>query len=532
MTYQDLEACGAFEGKRQAFVLSAIRQHKAGQLYRTACRAWEYYRGLNPTIMHYEKLIYDLRGDAHTDRWAPNHKIASNFFNFAVTQENQYLLGNGAIFGDKKTKEKLGGGQEEQHGGSYDFDYQLQKAGKSALIGGVSFGFWNLDHLDVFDVTEFVPLFDEESGALRAGIRFWQIADDKPLRATLYEVDGYTEYLSPTGTNEKIMIIQPKTAYKMKVRHSVADGTEIYDFENYPEFPIIPLYGNDKKQSELVGRQGTLDAFDLINSNLVNNVDEGNMIYWAITNAGGMEDEDDQRFLERLRTMHVAHIDDDGAQVEAHTVEAPIAASDAAIATIKARLYEDFMCLNVLDLSANSKTATEIRAAYQPLDSKTDMFEYCVTKFVEKILQLAEINDNVSFKRSKIVNQSEEMQMVLSAAEYLDDETITEQVCFLLGIGDQVDEIIKRKRDEEGDRIDIDDGTNAAFDGATGQEPPEPTEPNGQTEPGQQKEPEDGQQGNEPTGSGQADDLDALTDEELQALLDKINEKMKKKGEK
>lgn len=514
LTFQDLEACGAFEDKRQAFVLSAIRQHKAGQLYKTACRAWEYYQGLNPTIMHYEKLIYDLRGDAHVDRWAPNHKITSNFFNFAITQENQYLLGNGAIFGNKKTKEKLGGGQNELHGGSYDFDYQLQKIGKSALIGGVAFGFWNLDHLDVFDVTEFVPLFDEESGALRAGIRFWQLADDKPLRATLYEVDGYTEYLSPTGTNEKILIIQQKTAYKMKVRHSIADGTEIYDFENYPEFPIIPLYGNDKKQSELVGRQGTLDAFDLINSNLVNNVDEGNMIYWAITNAGGMDDEDDQRFLERLRTMHVAHIDDDGAQVEAHTVEAPISASDAAIDTIKARLYEDFMCLNVLDLSANSKTATEIRAAYQPLDSKTDMFEYCVTKFVEKILQLAEITDNVSFKRSKIVNQSEEMQMVLSAAEYLDDETITEQVCFLLGIGDQADEIIKRKRDEEGSRVEIDDAP--ALDGA------EPA--------GKQSEPDVGQQGNEPTGSGQADDLDGLTDEELQALLDKITEKMKKKG--
>lgn len=524
LTYQDLEACGAFEGKRQAFVLSAIRQHKAGQLYRTACRAWEYYRGLNPTIMHYEKLIYDLRGDAHVDRWAPNHKITSNFFNFAITQENQYLLGNGAIFGDKKTKEKLGGGQGELHGGSYDFDYQLQKIGKSALIGGVAFGFWNLDHLDVFDVTEFVPLFDEESGALRAGIRFWQLADDKPLRATLYEVDGYTEYLSPTGTNEKILIIQPKTAYKMKVRHSIADGTEIYDFENYPEFPIIPLYGNDKKQSELVGRQGTLDAFDLINSNLVNNVDEGNMIYWAITNAGGMDDEDDQRFLERLRTMHVAHIDDDGAQVEAHTVEAPISASDAAINTIKARLYEDFMCLNVLDLSANSKTATEIRAAYQPLDSKTDMFEYCVTNFVEKILQLAEITDSVSFKRSKIVNQSEEMQMVLSAAEYLDDETITEQVCFLLGIGDQADDIIKKKRDEEGSRVEIDD--DPAFGGEPGQNQPEPKGQDQQANPG------DDQQTNDQDGSLQGDDLDALTDEELQALLDKITEKMKKKSEK
>ena len=63
-------------------------------------------------------------------------------------------------------------------------------AAQDALCQGAVYGFWNLDHVDYFKATEFVPLYDEETGALMAGIRFWQISENKPLRATLYEEHG------------------------------------------------------------------------------------------------------------------------------------------------------------------------------------------------------------------------------------------------------------------------------------------------------------------------------------------------------
>ena len=441
-SYQDLIDVGANEAARMAFVFSAIKEHKGTTPYIVALDAEQYYRGLNPRIMKYEKIIYDMRGDAHVDKWTPNHKIASNFFNFAITQENQYLLGNGATFTKDDTKDKLG----------KDFDTQLQDLGKKALVGGVAFGFFNLDHIDAFSLLEFVPLYDEENGALRAGIRFWQVDSDKPMRATLYEEDGYTDYIR---ANDKSAMLHEKRPYKLKVRTSEADGEEIYDGENYPSFPIVPLWGNDKKQSELVGRQGTLDAFDLLNSNLVNNLDEANYIYWVLTNCGGMDEMDDAKFIEQLKTSHVAHADgDSGATAEAHTIEAPYQASETAIQTIQRRLYEDFMCLDINSISASSKTATEIRAAYQPLDSKCDMYEYCVISFVQKILELAGIDDTVTFTRSKIVNKSEEINMLLAAQAYLDDETLVEQVCAILGIGDKVDEILRKRQREEQSRFE------------------------------------------------------------------------------
>lgn len=442
-SYQDLIAASKNEAAKMAFVFAAITEHKGTTPYIIALDAEQYYRGLNPRITKYEKIIYDMRGDAHVDKWTPNHKIASNFFNFAITQENQYLLGNGATFTKDDTKAKLGD----------DFDTQLQDLGKKALVGGVAFGFFNLDHIDTFSLLEFVPLYDEENGALRAGIRFWQVSPDKPMRATLYEEDGYTDYIR---ANDKSAMLHEKRPYKLKVRTSEADGEEIYDGENYPAFPIVPLWGNDKKQSELVGRQGTLDAFDLLNSNLVNNLDEANYIYWVLTNCGGMDEMDDAKFIEQLKTTHVAHADgDSGATAEAHTIEAPYQASESAIQTIQRRLYEDFMCLDVNSLSAANKTATEIKAAYQPLDSKCDMYEYCVIEFVQKILELAGIDDKVTFTRSKVVNKSDEINTLLAAQAYLDDETLVEQVCQILGIADKTDEIIRKRRTEEQNRFEV-----------------------------------------------------------------------------
>lgn len=427
-------------------MFDAINGHKGSKAYKIALDADAYWRGENPTIMKYEKTIYDMQGKAHIDRWTANHKIATNFFYFAVTQENQFLLSNGANFGKEDTKEKLG----------KNFDTQLQKLGIYALCGGVSFGFFNLDHIDAFSLLEFVPLYDEENGALMAGIRFWQIADDKPLRATLYELDGYTDYIKDSK-DKTAKVLNPKRPYKIQIAHTEADGDYIYDGENYPEFPIVPMWANDKKQSELVGRRGTLDAFDLLNSNLVNNVEDANLIYWVLTNCNGMDEVDDAKFIEQIKSSHIVHADGDaGAKAEAHSVEVPVSASELSIETIQDRLYKDFMCFNPVSLSGGNKTATEINAAYETLNNKVDAYEYCVNEFVMAILKIAGIEDEVSFTRSQQSNKGEQMEMLLSAAEYLDDDTITEQVCNILGLGDRIDEIIANKRAEEVGRIEPD----------------------------------------------------------------------------
>lgn len=445
-TFQDLLEVGENELDRMAFVMAAINEHKSSQLYKIAADAELYYDGENPTINRYEKIIYDMQGRAHTDMWTANHKIASSFFGFAIDQENGYLLGNGVTFQNDATKDKLGSQK-------LPFDQQIMAAGKKALIGGVSFGFWNLDHIEVFSVTEFVPLIDEEDGALKAGIRFWQIDNDKPLRATLFELDGYTDYIKRTG--DDMTELFQKRSYIVRTIGSTVDrlrGDAIYQYENYPGFPIVPLMNNDGMKSELRGKRNTIDALDLACSNMVNNVDEGNLIYWVLTNAGGMDDLDDQRFIERLKTLHVVHTED-GVDATPHSIEAPFNGTQNTIDMLTRKLYTDFQAFDSSAVSAGQQTATAIKASYVPLDLKCDKYEMQVTKFINGILALAGIDDEPSYTRNKLINTQEEMQTLLLAAPYLDDEYLTTKAVTILGDPDMASEILKRQDSESLDRF-------------------------------------------------------------------------------
>jgi hypothetical protein len=377
------------------------------------------------------------------DNYSANHKCASGFFKRFVTQEAAYLLGNGVTFENDTTKDKLG----------KNIDSVLYKGAKSSLIQAVSFGFYNKDHIEMYDLTEFVPLYDEESGALMAGIRFWQIDDTKPLRATLFELDGYTDYIKRKG--EDMAVLNNKRTYIQVVKSSEADGEVIYDGQNYPSFPIVPLWANPEKQSELVGKREQIDCYDLIKSGFANDLDDASMIYWTLENCGGMDDVDLAKFRERMKIIGVANMDggDDGAKATAHTLDVPYQSREAYLSRLEKDLYKDSMALDTEQIAAGNVTATQIEAAYEPLNQKTDEFELCLHEFINGILAVAGIEDVATFTRSQIVNRKEEIETLLTSGEYLDSEYITKKILTLLGDGDKVEEILRRKGAEEINRF-------------------------------------------------------------------------------
>lgn len=449
LTYQDLLQVDAEDPRaKMEFARAAISSHKASEEYKAAVAGWEYDHKRNTTITSYEKTLRTLSGQEVPDRWSPNHKAARGFFHYFTTQQCQYLLGNGVTWQDEATEEALGD----------DFDFVLQKAGKIALVQGEAFGFYNLDHVEVFELREFAPLYDEENGALRAGVRFWQVDPSRPLRATLYEEDGYADYIwgerdAGGNVDDGGRELAPKRAYVLKTRTTEADGTEIYDGLNYPSFPIVPLWGSPLHQSELVGIREQIDAYDLIKNGFLNDLDTAQM-YWVIKGAGGMDDPDLAQFMERLKLTHFASLDA-GQEAEPVTVEVPYSAREALLSRLERDLYKDYGALNVEDISGGAVTATQILAAYEPMNVKADQFEYCVIDFINGLLEVAGIDpaeERPTFTRSKLVNASEDVQTVLMAAEYLDGEYVTRKTLSILGDADQADEILERQDADELER--------------------------------------------------------------------------------
>lgn len=444
-TYQDSIGVNPLE-----FVKDCITSYKASDMYYWACEGDAYIRQMNTTITEYRKMLFRMTGEAIEDKWSANHKCASNFYNRFMTQLNQYVLGNGVRFTEENTKIVLG---------DEEFDMALQKAGKKALSQGVAYGFWNIDHLEVFEAMEFAPLIDEETGAIKGGVRFWQIDNTKPLRATYYELDGYTEYMWDDG---EPIVLKEKRPYQLDVRENV-DGTEILDFRNYPSFPIVPLYANSEHQCELIGIKEEIDAYDLIKSGFANDLDDASMIYWVIQNTGGgMDDVDLAKFIERMKTVKAVALDGD-AVAEAHTMDVPYQSRETYLTRLEEDLYKDAMILNTDNLATSNVTATAIVASYSVQDIKATEYEHCIKEFIKGILNLIGIDDVPLFERQRIVNESELTQQVLASAQYLDDETILRHLPFIST--DEIDEILDRNVEEEANRYEVEDGQSEETDG-------------------------------------------------------------------
>ena len=191
-----------------------------------------------------------------------------------------------------------------------------------------------------------------------------------------------------------------------------------------------------------------IDAFDLVRSGFANDLNDVAQIYWLIENAGGMEEDDLARFRDRLKIQHIAAATtQDGASIRPYTQEIPYVARKTFLDDIKAQIYEDFGALDVHQVSANS-TNDHLEAAYQPLDEEADDLEFQVTEFIQQLLALIGIEDEApTYKRNKISNFKEQTDMVLSAANYLDTETILNKLPFITV--DEVKEIIERRESED-----------------------------------------------------------------------------------
>lgn len=444
-TYQDLQAAGPTETKRAQFCMDAISAFKGSREYRLAAEGESYYSKHNLTIERYQKFLTTMSGAKVPDIFSSNYKIKTLTFRRLVTQQVQYLLGNGMTLSDEKNKEKLG----------QDFDFKLQQAAKRAMAAGRAFGFWNYDHLEVFgfadteDAPGFCPLYNEDTAELEAGIRYWYrtVGDKTITRATLYEADGYTDYIRK-GNDTNAKLLEEKRPYKTITTRTNDGLVEEVAGENYDKLPIVPLYANDTKCTELFGIRESIDAYDLIKSGLANDIDDADGFFWILQNTGGMDDVDLAKFVQRIRQTRAAVVDgDQGVQANPHTLSIPTEARTKMLEILRSDIYEDFQALDVKTLSAAQKTTQEIQAAYQSQDNKCDDFEYLIIDFVQSILKLAGVEDNPTFTRNRIVNQAEQTDMIIKAAQFLTEEAVIKHLPFLTP--EEADQIIKQ-RDAEG----------------------------------------------------------------------------------
>lgn len=449
LTYNDFIECTT-EEDRKLFILRAISDHESSSEFKTGVAAGKFYRHQDPDMEKIEKVYYDFQGVAHQDTFSPNHKLTSNFYYICISQMVQYLLGNGVSFDAPEIKEKLGN----------DFDYKLQTLLTWAANDGVSYALVTPNGIVPFNFACdshkepcFIALYDEESGALKAGIRYWRLSHDKPLMVTLFETDGYTEYKkSKSGVLE---IIKEKRGYDVNEISNDVEGVYMSNGAEYSEIPIVPLKFINN-QSSLVGNRATLTAYNLATSNMMNDITEFNLVYWVLKNAEAMDEYDDSQFLANLLRTHVLHLPE---TVEAtpHEITPKFESIEVAIKRLKEQLISDFMAVDWERMSGGNITTVEIEAAYTNLKLKCSDVERCVGEFIRGVLKILGFDPNTPFhfKPDVTINKSEEIQNILASQANLGDEMTTRLLCETFGIIDEYQSIQDNKAVESMARYNI-----------------------------------------------------------------------------
>lgn len=450
LTYNDFLECTT-EEKRTEFILNAIKEHESSRDFKTGVAAGKFYRHQDPDMEMIEKVYYDFQGIKHKDSFSANNKLCSNFYYVFISQMVQYLLGNGVSFDDPEVKKKLGN----------DFDYKLQKLLTWAANDKVSYGYVTPNGIiplnfacDSHEEPCFIELRDERDGAIRAGIRYWRLAANKPLMVTLFEIEGMTEYSEIKSDEDRkteklrLEIIKERTPYTLNTVSNDVQGVYMSTGTNYSEIPIVPLRFINN-QSSLVGNRATLTAYNLALSNMTNDATEFNFLYWVLKNAEGMDKYDDTQFLINLMKTRVLHLPE-GVDAEPHELMPHFESIETALKRLKEQLISDFMAVDWERLSAGNVTTVEIKAAYTNLDLKCCDVERCVGEFIRGVLKVLGLDPDTPFhfKPAVIVNKMEEIQMIQMAKSDLDDEITTKLVCEVLGIIDEFEAIQARKAAE------------------------------------------------------------------------------------
>lgn len=454
LTYNDLQL-KTTESERIDFIRKAIQDHESSEMFKTGQIAGQFYRHKDPILENQKNYVYDRNGTAYEDTVSPNHKLTNNLFYLFTTQLVSYLLGNGVSFDKPEIKDKLGGSA---------FDYELQQLLAYSACDGESYGLVTKDGITPLcyacklngDEPFLIPLKDEDDGKIKAAIRYWRLTPDSPLRVTLYELDGWTEYKERVDSDNKptneMYVLKEKRKYKSKSTSNEIEGKYKVDGNNFSAFPIVPM-GFICGQSSIVGNMTLLHAYNVILSDMANGVDM-NTTYWKVKGADGMSNQDDFNLVVDIIKTHIVH-EPDGAEIEKEEVQMHTSEYQAVLSVIEAILFDNFQAVRISNIASGNKTTVEIKAAYENLNLRCDEVEKYVAKFIRGCLEVIGENPNepFHFKRPDNINQSEFVQLILSALPVIGDDVALKQILESLGMIDEYEAIKKQREEAEMERF-------------------------------------------------------------------------------
>ena len=439
-----------------------IPQDKASDRKGEMIAGMDYYAANQDIKNKVREYMYE--GKMRTDALASNHKLAHGFHKIIVDQKVGYIAGKPIQITPKdpddegliKFKEDSADTMGDQ------FNDTMATWIKGASNKGEEFlhPFINSDNkfdYIVIGAEQCIAIYDSRYNKNLVGmIRYYNVEkiNAKGIGETLIAVEWwddvqvtfYIELKPNTGTNmssKTVFILDmsesdlgnPRPHFTKGNTNDEAD--EPGEAGSWRRVPFVRLLNNDEGYGDLRYYKTLIDAYDYVESDLVDKIADVADAIWKIYGSEGDKPSELRKNLKEFKLLLLP----EGGKAESETLEIPIDAVDKSLD----RLVEDiFMAAMAVNIKASDMgtavSGTALKVLYNMLDIKSNVliskcklalrdFLYFVAFYIKEI-------DNIeydyttlvfTFDKSTIINEAEKIQNLAISGRTISEQTKTEE---------------------------------------------------------------------------------------------------------
>lgn len=373
-------------------IRNLITSFKTSTKYQKMLQGQKYYKGkhdiLKKALNKY--FVFDTVTKQQIEKVNNNKsniKIAHKFHRKLVNQKIAYILGKPiSITCNKDDKKKTISSTVWDKLG-IKFENVIKNKAKEASNCGLGWLHPEYDKdgnliFKPYSATEIIPIYDPETESeLRGIIHFYKLIDV----ANNNEERIYVEYWTDKDVRFYIETRQKETTVFLedvsRPRQDYHYITEIFDStlnevvevqkHNWGRVPFIKIVNNEEETTDLEDIKGLIDAYDLINSNYVNTVEDLKEVIWLINGYGA---EDVLALVESIKVNGVARNNDSTGNIDAKTIAIPYEAREALLKKLKEHIYEFGRGVDTSnrDIVAQAPSGVALEFLYNDLDLKAD----------------------------------------------------------------------------------------------------------------------------------------------------------------
>lgn len=288
-----------------------------------------------------------------------------------------------------------------------------------------------------YDAKELIPIYDTEcESELKGMIHIYPIQDlsNTEPKTKLYveywdskEVVYYEEQETSDGSVFVEDVTKPRSGchFTTTVYDATLNNILRVEKHSWDKVPFIEVENNEERTTDLEPIKNLIDAYDLIDSNFVNTVEDLKEIIWLVNGYGA---EDLLSYIEAIKVNGVARTNDANGKIEAKTIEIPYEARKTLLEMLRSLIYEfgNAVDTNNKELIGKAPSGVSLEFLYSDLDQKADdlisglkvaiyeMIEY-VLKDLEFQGQLSNIDAfdfSIEFNKTKIFNEIEKVNTI------------------------------------------------------------------------------------------------------------------------